>query len=98
MLAWIHQSIPNEKENLLILLKHCNKIDLNDKISSCLSTIMDGVCRPLNVRMEQTILSGLECHVMNKIDMCIKFYVQTVEHVGFTNNIIFVEINFIISL
>jgi len=26
MLAWIHQSIPGEKENLMVLLKKCNKI------------------------------------------------------------------------
>lgn len=56
-------------------------IDLNDKIVTCMSTIMDGVCRPLNVRLEQTILSGLDCPVMNKIDMCIKFYVETIEQV-----------------
>lgn len=26
MLAWIHQSIPVERENLMVLLKKCNKI------------------------------------------------------------------------
>ncbi|OXA64678.1 conserved oligomeric Golgi complex subunit 6 [Folsomia candida] len=88
MLAFIHQSIPNEKENLTILLKHCNKIDLNDKIVTCMSTIMDGVCRPLNVRLEQTILSGLDCPVMNKIDMCIKFYVETIEQILPVSNLL----------
>jgi hypothetical protein len=42
---------------------------------------MDGVSRPLNVRMEQAVLSGLECAVMNKIDICMQFYVETMEQV-----------------
>ncbi|CAL8131551.1 unnamed protein product [Orchesella dallaii] len=81
MLAWIHQSIPGEKENLMILLKKCNKIDLSEKITNALATIIDGVCRPLNVRMEQTILSGLDCSVMNRIDIRIQFFVDTLDQV-----------------
>jgi len=105
MLAWIHQSLPGEKENLLTLLKYCDKFgkffmveilnqrcefsinyniftDLDEKVSGCLSNIMDGVSRPLNVRMEQAVLSGLDCTVMNKIDICMQFYVETMEQVN----------------
>lgn len=28
MLAWIHQAVPSERENLMILLKKCNKIGI----------------------------------------------------------------------
>jgi len=78
MLAWIHQEIPGEKENLLILLKYC-KNDRDEKVATCLATILDGVCRPLNVRIEQTLLCGLDCVVMNKIDLLIQFYIATVD-------------------
>ena len=114
MLAWIHQAIPGEKENLLILLKSCNKdgkifviqksnivkdyflmqflyptftlllllyTDTEEKIGNCLATILDGVCRPLNVRIEQAVLSGLDCIVMNRIHLLVQFYISTIEQV-----------------
>jgi len=56
-------------------------LDLNEKINSCLATILDGVCRPLNVRMEQSILSGLSSANMNKIDLRLQFYLKTMEEV-----------------
>ncbi|CAG7728513.1 unnamed protein product [Allacma fusca] len=81
MLAWIHQSIPNEKENLTVLLNLCDKLDLNEKINTSLAAIIDGVCRPFNVRMEQTLLSGLDCIMMNKLDLRIQYYVSLIEEV-----------------
>jgi len=83
MLGWIHQCIPGEKENLKTLLRYCEGVELEDKIG----LIMDGVCRPLNVRMEQTVLSGVDSITMNKIDMCIKFYVETIELILPTSNL-----------
>ena len=66
---------------LLFLNTYIFSLDLDEKLATCMATIMDGICRPLNVRMEQTVLSGLDCPVMNKIDISIKFYVDTVEQV-----------------
>lgn len=31
MFAWIHQAIPTEKENLLMLLKQCDKYGNSDR-------------------------------------------------------------------
>lgn len=35
MLAWLHQTMPNERENLLILLKSCNKTGVATVPGSC---------------------------------------------------------------
>lgn len=35
MLAWLHQTMPNERENLLILLKGCNKTGVATVPGSC---------------------------------------------------------------
>lgn len=43
MFAWLHQAIPSEKENLMMLVKGCNKNDITDQIQSALSNIADGV-------------------------------------------------------
>lgn len=43
MFAWLHQAIPSEKENLMLLVKGCEKNDITDQIQSALSHIADGV-------------------------------------------------------
>jgi hypothetical protein len=35
MLAWLHQTVPNERENLLMLLKGCDKTGISTLPHSC---------------------------------------------------------------
>jgi hypothetical protein len=42
MLAWLHQTMPNERENLLILLKGCNKTGITTVPGSC--TVLSVIC------------------------------------------------------
>lgn len=76
--ALFHQTT----HEIFLSVVNLDDTDLTERISNALATIIDGVCRPLNVRMEQTILSGLECSVMNRIDIRIQFYVETLEQVS----------------
>ncbi|KAL0267282.1 UNVERIFIED_CONTAM: hypothetical protein PYX00_009598 [Menopon gallinae] len=55
MLAWLHQAIPFEKDNLCFLLKNCENTD--DVIQQTLGSINEGVCHPLKVRIEHVLFN-----------------------------------------
>lgn len=77
MFAWIHQSIPIERENLLLLLKDCDKNDLSEQSQVALTHIADGVCHALKVRVE-TILNGCtDVITLYSVSNLIRFY-QTI--------------------
>lgn len=77
MFAWLHQSIPIERENLMLLLKDCDKNDLSEQSQAALTHIADGVCHALKVRVE-TILNGCtDVITLYSVSNLIRFY-QTI--------------------
>jgi hypothetical protein len=83
MLAWLHQSIPTENENLRTLLKECSgnkqELDLDAACGEAVSSITDDVCRPLRSRVEQIILLEAGPVVLYKLTNLIRFYSGTVK-------------------
>lgn len=81
MFAWLHQSIPIEKENLHLLLKDCEKHDLSEQSQMALAQIADGVCHALKVRIE-TILNGCnDLIILYSISNLIRFYQSILKQV-----------------
>ncbi|XP_063226124.1 conserved oligomeric Golgi complex subunit 6 isoform X2 [Bacillus rossius redtenbacheri] len=78
MLAWLHQTIPTEKENLLVLLKGCDRIDVSENQQEALANITEGVCHPLKVRVEHILTSDIGPIVMYGITNLVYFYKQVI--------------------
>ncbi|GLG95253.1 Conserved oligomeric Golgi complex subunit 6 [Gryllus bimaculatus] len=81
MLAWLHQTIPSEKENLLTLLKGCDKIDVLEQVQEALSNITEGVCHPMKVRIEHILASEMKPTVLYGITNLVRFYHQVIGQV-----------------
>nr|CAG4640750.1 EOG090X03SX [Eulimnadia texana] len=81
MLAWLHQMVPTEKENVVALLKGCDKSDVSELVASTLSSITEGVCRPLRVRVEQVISSETNAAVLHTLSSLLSFYHKTINQV-----------------
>ncbi len=87
MLAWLHQAIPSENENMKTLLKECRggggggseEIDIEKAFSESTSSITDDVCRPLKSRVEQILLLESAPIVLYKLTNLIRFYATTVK-------------------
>lgn len=77
MFAWLHQSIPIERENLLLLLKDCDKNDLSEQSQAALTHIADGVCHALKVRVETILNGGADVITLYSVSNLIRFY-QTI--------------------
>lgn len=83
MFAWLHQSIPIERENLLLLLKDCDKNDLSEQSHAALTHIADGVCHALKVRIE-TILNGCtDVITLYSVSNLIRFYQTILKQVNY---------------
>ncbi|XP_030383226.1 conserved oligomeric Golgi complex subunit 6 [Scaptodrosophila lebanonensis] len=81
MFAWLHQSIPNEKENLTVLFKKCDKHDNSEQMQKALSYIADGVCHPLKVRVETVLNSEKDTIILFAISNLLRFYQQIMKQV-----------------
>ncbi|XP_047114624.1 conserved oligomeric Golgi complex subunit 6 [Schistocerca piceifrons] len=81
MLAWLHQMIPSEKENMLSLLRGCDKIDVMEHVQLALSNITEGVCYPLRVRIEQILATDSKATVLYAVYCLICFYHHIIEQV-----------------
>ncbi|EDV36697.2 uncharacterized protein Dana_GF11818, partial [Drosophila ananassae] len=81
MFAWLHQSIPTEKENLSLLFKKCDKQDISDQLQSALGYIADGVCHPLKVRVETILQAEKDTIVLFTISNLLRFYQQIMRQV-----------------
>lgn len=77
MFAWLHQSMPIEKENLLLLLKDCDKNDLSDQIQAAVAHITDGVCHALKIRVETILAASHDLIILYSVSNLIRFY-QTI--------------------
>uniref|UniRef100_T1IZR2 Conserved oligomeric Golgi complex subunit 6 n=1 Tax=Strigamia maritima TaxID=126957 RepID=T1IZR2_STRMM len=82
ILAYLHQATASEKEHLEAFTKNCaSSNELCDVIQKAISHIMEGVCRPLKMRVEQVIISESGAVNLYKLTNLLKFYHQTIEHV-----------------
>lgn len=81
ILAWLHQAIPVEKENLLTLLKACDKSDMSEQISQALSNITEGLCHPLKSRIEHIVAVEAPSTVLYSVTTLIRFYRATLKPV-----------------
>ncbi|KAH8370247.1 hypothetical protein KR093_002756 [Drosophila rubida] len=81
MFAWLHQSIPNEKENLTLLFKKCDKNDISEQMQKALGYIADGVCHPLKVRVETILSSEQDTIILFTISNLLRFYQQIMKQV-----------------
>ncbi|KAG9435620.1 Conserved oligomeric Golgi complex subunit 6 [Apis mellifera carnica] len=81
MLAWLHQVIPVEKENILTLVKGCDKTDLSDQIKQSLSNITDGLCHPLKSRIENVISVDIPAALLYSITTLLRFYHMIIQQV-----------------
>jgi conserved oligomeric Golgi complex subunit 6 len=74
MFAWIHQAIPTEKENLLLLLKQCDKHGkIFEKIGARIVSLMKSIFVDLTDQI-QTALS----HISDGICHPLKVRVETI--------------------
>lgn len=69
--------MPIEKENLLLLLKDCDKNDLSDQIQAAVAHITDGVCHALKVRVETILNASHDLIILYSVSNLIRFY-QTI--------------------
>jgi conserved oligomeric Golgi complex subunit 6 len=83
MFAWLHQAIPPEKDNLMVLVKYCDKYDLSEQIQAALANISDGLCHPLKVRVEMILNSEKDTIVLYSIANLIRFYQNIINNVSF---------------
>lgn len=76
MLAWLHQTVPLEKENLANLLQQCQ--DTEKSQAESLAAITEGVCRPLRSRVEQILMAEHGPVVLYQLTNLIRFYSATI--------------------
>lgn len=74
ILAWVHQSLPIEKESLTILFKHCDKINLKEEVFNALVEITEALCHPLKVRMELILTSDKQAVLLCIVTNLIRYY------------------------
>ncbi|OAD55396.1 Conserved oligomeric Golgi complex subunit 6 [Eufriesea mexicana] len=81
MLAWLHQILPVEKENILTLVKGCDKADVSDQIKHSLSNITEGLCHPLKSGIENVISVDAPATTLYSITTLLRFYQMIIQHV-----------------
>uniref|UniRef100_D3TMS7 Conserved oligomeric Golgi complex subunit 6 n=1 Tax=Glossina morsitans morsitans TaxID=37546 RepID=D3TMS7_GLOMM len=81
MFAWLHQAIPSEKENLLLLLKQCDKNDLSEYVQNALAHITEGICHPLKVRVETILHTEKDIISLFALSNLLRFYQKIMKQV-----------------
>ncbi|KAE9555581.1 hypothetical protein FO519_001252 [Halicephalobus sp. NKZ332] len=79
MLGWIHQALEVEKELLINLLKSCKTERVTALTKNCLATIGEGLCQPLKLRVEQSLMREGNCVVLYRLSSLFLFYVKNLE-------------------
>lgn len=80
MFAYIHQILPVERENLLMLVKMCDK-DITEQTQLAMTNISDGVCHPLRVRVEMILNTEKDTIVLYSISNMMRFYQNIINNV-----------------
>lgn len=83
MVAWIHQTSAGERENLTQLIKKCPEHLVQDHKREIMKKIMEGVCRPLKMRVEQILVSEPGPVTLYKLSNLLQFYTQTIQNIIF---------------
>lgn len=78
MLAWVHQATASEREGVVCLLKMVVVDDMESTILGMLQHIIEGVCRPLKMRIEQVLTSEQTVTTLYKLSNLIHFYKNTI--------------------
>lgn len=77
ILAWLHQSVASEKENLVQLLAQCDKSTEADVVRT-LGQIFEGIINPFRVRVEQVLVTEPGTLILYKLTNLLKFYHRTI--------------------
>uniref|UniRef100_A0A7E4VW48 Conserved oligomeric Golgi complex subunit 6 n=1 Tax=Panagrellus redivivus TaxID=6233 RepID=A0A7E4VW48_PANRE len=81
MLAWMHQELEVERELLTTLLKNCHPETVNSLAKRVLSTVSEGLCQPLKMRVEQSLTRESNCVVLYRLSSLFLYYEKTFENV-----------------
>ena len=81
MVAWIHQTSASERENLSHLIKKCPEHLIAQHKTEIMNKIMEGVCRPLKMRVEQILVSEPGPVILYKLSNLLQFYSQTIKSI-----------------
>nr|XP_039255878.1 conserved oligomeric Golgi complex subunit 6-like [Styela clava] len=80
MLAWLHQSSASEREYLSYLVQDCVK-PTQEEEKSTIGHTLEGVCRPLKVRIEQVLVGEPGSLTLFKLTNLLKFYHTTIKNI-----------------
>ena len=81
MLAWLHQAWPGERETVTQLVRQCDKLDRAELEGRMMVGITEGVCRPLQSRLEQILVSEPSPVTLYQLTNIIRFYQSTLSSV-----------------
>lgn len=79
MAAWIHQCAATERENLDQLVKKCPDHAVAPHRKDMMLKILEGVCRPLKLRLEQILVAEPGPVILYKLSNLLQFYQRTIE-------------------
>jgi len=77
ILAWLHQNLASEKENLLQLLNNCDATSIQ-KVEGLLGGVFEGIIESFRVRVEQVLVSQPDTLVLYRMTNLLKFYHLTI--------------------
>jgi hypothetical protein len=83
MAAWIHQCAATERENLNQLVKQCPEHLVAPHRRDMMLKILEGVCRPLKIRLEQILVAEPGPVALYKLSNLLQFYQRTIRNVFF---------------
>ena len=81
MLAWLHQAWPGERETVTQLVRQCNNLDRAELEGRMMVGVTEGVCRPLQSRLEQILVSEPSPVTLYQLTNIIRFYQSTLSSV-----------------
>lgn len=76
ILAWVHQNVPIEENNISGILQDCSEEVKEEKISSCLSSITNGICNTLRLRIDNVIARETSPVLLYNILGILQFYLK----------------------
>lgn len=75
MFVWLNKAIPVEKQNIDLLISKCSKNDeLQLTANDALSSICEGICQPLKIRVEKILTAPSQPTVLYSVTNLIRYY------------------------
>lgn len=81
MIAWLHQAIPVERDNVLQLMKDCDKNDWSEQVQTIVNHIVDGVCHALKLRIETILNASVDLVTVYSVANLIRFYLGVLRQI-----------------